>query len=191
MLSGKGFTNVYNLSGGIKAWNNEIAVGPQDLGMELFSGNETAAETIVVGYGLEEGLREFYLSMTEKVAEEEAKKLFSKLADIEILHQDYLLALYKDVTGKSVSREEFVARTVQPAMEGGLTTDQYMGLYRPDLESVHDILSLAISIEAQALDLYQRAADRADDEGVRSVLQQIANEEKAHIARLANYIDSL
>lgn len=191
MLSGKGFKNIYNLSGGIKGWNSEVAVGPQELGLDLFSGSETAEETIVVGFGLEQGLREFYLSMSDRVTRDDARDLFLKLADIEILHQDQLLDLYHQVTGQKVSREEFAAKEVEPAMEGGLTTDQYLKLFQPDLDSVEDILSLAMSIEAQALDLYQRAADNADNEATRSVLQQIANEEKAHIARLAHYIDTM
>ena len=168
-----------------------MAVGPQELGLDLFSGSETAEETIVVGFGLEQGLREFYLSMSDRVTRDDARDLFLKLADIEILHHDQLLDLYHQVTGQKVSREEFAAKEVEPAMEGGLTTDQYLKLFQPDLDSVEDILSLAMSIEAQALDLYQRAADNADNEATRSVLQQIANEEKAHIARLAHYIDTM
>jgi sulfur-carrier protein adenylyltransferase/sulfurtransferase len=191
MLSGKGFQNVYNLSGGIKAWNNEIAVGPQDLGLHLFSGKESAEETIVVGFGLEQGLREFYLDMANRVTSAEAKSLFTKLADIEILHQKHLFKLYQDITGTTASMEDFATNTVQPAMEGGLSTEEYLNLYNPNLESEQDILSLALSIEAQALDLYQRAANNDPDAGSRKVLQQIANEERAHMDRLANHLDKL
>jgi rubrerythrin len=191
MLSAKGFKEVYNLSGGIKAWDKETAIGPQDLGMEFFSGTENAEDTIIAGFGLEQGLREFYLDMGKKVSNTDAGKLFAKLAEIEIRHQEYLVKLYQEVTGKTVSLEEFAAKTVAPAMEGGLTTEQYLQLYSPDLDSEEEILSLALSIEAQALDLYQRAADRAAEQKTKSVLQQIADEERAHIASLAGYIDTM
>jgi rubrerythrin len=191
MLSGKGFKNVYNLSGGIRAWNNEIAVGPPDLGLHLFSGKESTEETIIVGFGLEQGLREFYLDMANRVVSAEAKSLFIKLADIEILHQEHLFKLYQDITGTTVSMEDFSTGTVQPAMEGGLSTKEYLNLYNPDLESEQDILSLALSIEAQALDLYQRAADNSPDDNSRKILQQIANEERAHMKRLAHYLDTI
>jgi rubrerythrin len=191
MLSGKGFKNVYNLSGGIRAWNNEIAVGPPDLGLHLFSGKESTEETIIVGFGLEQGLREFYLDMANRVVSAEAKSLFTKLADIEILHQEHLFKLYQDITGTTVSMEDFSTGTVQPAMEGGLSTKEYLNLYNPDLESEQDILSLALSIEAQALDLYQRAADNSPDDNSRKILQQIANEERAHMKRLAHYLDTI
>ena len=191
MLAGKGFTKIYNLSGGIKAWNNEIAIGPPELGLELFSGAESAEQTIIVGYGLEQGLREFYLDMQQNVAAKKAKDLFQMLADIELLHQKQLLELYGQVTGSSIPENTFQAEKVQPAMEGGLTTAQYLERYSPDLESELDILSLAISIEAQALDLYQRAADKAEQENVSTVLRHIANEERAHINKLVQYIDAM
>lgn len=182
---------MYNLSGGMKAWNNEIAIGSQDLGLELFSGKENAEETIIIGFGLEHGLREFYLDMKKRVTSRDAKSLFTKLADIEIQHQKQLLELYQQMTGDTVSMEDFEAKTVQPSMEGGLTTEQYLNIYKTDLESEQEIFSMAMAIEAQALDLYQRAADRAEQNSTKAALQQIANEERAHIARLAKYIDEM
>jgi len=38
VLSAKGFREVFNLTGGIKAWSSGKAVGPQDMGLGLFSG---------------------------------------------------------------------------------------------------------------------------------------------------------
>jgi rubrerythrin len=69
-------------------------------------------------------------------------------------------------------------------MEGGLTTDEYLRLYQPDVEVAEEVISLAMAIEAQALDLYQRAADHAGGEESRTVLLQIANEERAHLEQL-------
>lgn len=191
MLAGKGFNRVYNLSGGIKAWENETAVGPQDLDMEFFSGNESAEESIIVAFGLEDGLRNFYLTMQAKVVDSEAQELFAKLAAIEILHQKRLVNLYSEVSGKNTSLKQFTEDTVTPALEGGMTTEEYLNLYQPNLESIVDILSLAMSIEAQALDLYQRAADAAAVKKNRDILQQIANEERAHLKQLASYMDKV
>jgi rubrerythrin len=189
MLAGKGFTRVYNLSGGIRAWEKPTAVGGEDQGLELFIGNETAEESIVAAFGLEEGLREFYLAMQQRSTDEGARNLFIKLADIEILHQEQLLELYNELTGKTVQREEFTQNMVIPALEGGMTTEEYLAMHQPDFGSVTDILSMAMAIEAQALDLYQRAADRIADIKAASVLQKIANEERAHLQSLADYME--
>lgn len=189
MLAGKGFSKIYNLSGGIKAWEKATAFGPEDLGMELFSGSESAEESIVIAYGLEEGLREFYLSMQAKTSDTDASELFAKLADIEILHQGQLVELYKKMTGKQVSGEIFVDSVASPVLEGGLTTEEYLARFQLDPDSITDILSIAMAIEAQALDLYQRASFNAEDAQTKEALQHIADEERQHLQYLADYMD--
>jgi rhodanese-related sulfurtransferase/rubrerythrin len=184
VLAAKGFREVLNLSGGIKAWNSRKAVGPEDTGLHLFSGSESPEETLMTAYSLEEGLREFYVSMAAKVKAESARRLFDKLSGIEIKHQDRIFNEYLRLSGTAVSREEFTEKMVAPAMEGGLTTDDYLRLYQPDLEVPEEVVSLAMAIEAQALDLYQRAADRAGTTESKNVLMQIANEERAHLEQL-------
>ena len=184
VLAAKGFREVLNLSGGIKAWNSRKAVGPEDTGLHLFSGSESPQETLMTAYSLEEGLREFYVSMAAKVKAESARRLFDKLSGIEIKHQDRIFNEYLRLSGTAVSREEFTEKVVAPAMEGGLTTEDYLRLYQPDLEVPAEVVSLAMAIEAQALDLYQRAADRAGTTESKNVLMQIANEERAHLEQL-------
>ena len=189
MLSGKGFSKIYNLSGGIKAWKKEVAVGTEDTGLHLFLGDASAEEVIITGFSLETGLRDFYLSMQSNVSREAAKNLFGKLADIELIHEERLLELYNDITGNVLTLTEFADKIAEPAMEGGLTTEDYLQRYKIDQESELEILSLAMAIEAQAFDLYSRAAEKSDNDETRLVLQQIAADERSHIARLANYID--
>lgn len=184
VLAAKGFREVLNLSGGIKAWSSQKAVGPEDLGLPLFSGDESPEETLLTAYSLEEGLREFYLSMAEQVKAENARRLFEKLSAIEVKHQDRIFSEYRRLTGAALSREEFAEKKVAPAMEGGLSTQEYLRRYQPDLEVPEEVVSLAMAIEAQALDLYQRAAERAAAAESKNVLMQIANEERAHLEQL-------
>jgi len=144
---------------------------------------------VIVGFGLEMGLRDFYLSMQSQVAQKSTGMLFAQLADIEILHQQRLLTLYSEITGSNLSMEEFAGKIVQPAMEGGLTTEEYLQLYKTDLNSELEVLGLAMAIEAQALDLYLRAAEKSKEPEARQVLLKIAEEERSHIDRLGSYID--
>jgi len=191
VLAAKGFREVFNLSGGIKAWSSAKAVGPQDLGIGLFSGKETPEETLVTAYALEEGLFEFYQSMAPKVTNENARRLFGTLAAIEVKHQDRIFNEYIKVTGAAVSRKDFAQKTVTPAMEGGLTTAEYLNRYQPDLEKAEEVVSLAMAIEAQALDLYERAADEAKTAESKTVLRHIADEERAHLEQLGTLFGKL
>jgi len=191
MLSGKGFKQVYNVSGGIKAWQAKTALGPQDMGLDLFSGMESAQDIIKVAYSLEQGLRDFYLSMEKKAENSRVASLFSKLAKIEIKHQASLLTAYNELIQVKVTSEEFETMVTSKAMEGGLTTDQYLELFSHDLGSEREVISLAMSIEAQALDLYQRVGTRLTKSGAADIIHSIANEEKSHLASLGKLMDEL
>lgn len=190
MLSGKGFDNVINMAGGIKAWDGLVAVGPEDMGLELLTGKESIEETLVAAYSLEAGLRDFYLSMIAKVGPADIQNLFRKLADIETLHQDRIFAEYLQVSGHTISREAFDNDLVVEAVEGGMTTDEYIQMFQPDWESAVDIISLAMSIEAQALDLYTRAAERSTNPRSTEALKKIAEEERAHLEQLGKLMDN-
>ena len=100
MLRGKGFENVLNMAGGIKAWDDPVAMGPQEQGLALFDGAESPEKTLLIAYSLEAGLHDFYLSMTEKVQAIPVRDLFQKLSEIEIKHQDRLFDEYLLVSGK-------------------------------------------------------------------------------------------
>lgn len=191
MLNGKGFTQIYNLAGGFKSWNSETAFGAEELGLAYFKGAESPQTNLTVAYSLEQGLRDFYLSMIPVIKNDDARNLFKKLADIEINHQNRIYAEYLKVAQESVTREAFEKNTVARVAEGGLTTQEYLDLFKPDLESVADIVELAMSIEAQALDLYQRAADKVDDQNSSQVLMQIAEEERVHLNELGKLMDRL
>jgi len=191
MLSGKGFKTVFNVAGGIKAWQAKTAVGTQELGMDLFSGTEAVEDILKVSYSLEQGLREFYLSMEEQATHPDVKALFAKLSDIEVKHQMSIYLAYNDISKDEVSKEVFEQMVETRAMEGGLSTREYLDIFSPDLDSETDVISLAMSIEAQALDLYQRVALKIQNSQSKAIVLKIANEEKAHLASLGTLMDSL
>ncbi len=191
MLAGKGFNKVYNLSGGIKAWNGQVAFGQEELGLALFSGNESPEETLVVAYSLEAGLHDFYVSMIPRVKNSDAKNLFEKLSEIEIRHQNAIFKEYLEITGKSVNRKEFEKTVIVEAVEGGLTSEEYANMFQPDWESTKDIVDIAMSIEAQALDLYLRVSNQSIDPKSKKVLLQIASEERTHLTLLGKLMEQI
>jgi rubrerythrin len=64
-----------------------------------------------------------------------------------------------------------------------------MSIYKPDIEVEEEVISLAMAIEAQALDLYQRAAQRAEDAASQKMLYQIASEERSHLEQLGKLFE--
>jgi rubrerythrin len=191
MLTGRGFKQVYNVSGGIKAWKSKTAVGSQTQGMHLFDGDESARAFLVTAYSLEQGLQRFYREMADGSQDSAVQDLFKKLAAIEEKHMDQVFEQYRDLVDSSVSRHIFEEKITVSALEGGMTMDQYLGMFDTDLSEPTEVVSMAMSIEAQALDLYQRVADNVTDPDARAVVLQIAKDETRHLARLGELMDSL
>ncbi len=191
MLSGKGFQKVFNVSGGIKAWQSKTAIGPQDLGLDLFTGKEEPLDVLKVAYSLEQGLREFYLEMEKEAENPKIEDLFAKLSEIEVKHQMSIYIAYNDISTEEVSKDEFEKMVEIKALEGGLSTKEYLELFGSDLDSETEVISLAMSIEAQALDLYQRLSLKVENRQARDIINKIAKEEKAHLASLGKLMDSL
>ena len=186
MLSGMGFNEVYNVKGGIKAWNGVKAAGPAEEGIALITGEESPSEMMVLAYGMEEGLRGFYEAMAEKMGDGEALNLFNRLAAIEVKHKEKIFELYKSTEKEEPSLEEFEARIVSHVMEGGMTTEEFLRANQPALDSVDDVLNMAMTLESQALDLYLRYSLKSKDEKTRNVLYQISEEEKTHLRLLGD-----
>ncbi len=88
-------------------------------------------------------------------------------------------------------REEFQADLKRHMLEGALTTEEYLQRFGTDLEKVDEVIGIAMSIEGQALDLYSRAAQRSPDGDNKKILEKIAVEEKAHLKRLGELMDSI
>jgi rubrerythrin len=189
LLSGQGFTDIINMAGGINAWTSDIAFLGEEKGLALFDGVTSVESALAVAYSLEAGLKEFYESMALEVDNDSARQLFHQLSQIEVKHQDRILEQYTALTGQSVSREIFESKQVLEVLEGGLTTEEYANLLMPSTETVTDIIELAMSIEAQALDLYLRASQKAQSHKGKEALMQIANEEKTHLARLGELME--
>ncbi len=159
--------------------------------MDLFTGRETPGDILKVAYSLEQGLRDFYETMEKKAFDPKVRDLFAKLGEIEIKHQASIYEAYEKMDPAPVSRDDFEKTVEAAVLEGGMTTDQYLDRFKPDLGSEKQVLSLAMSIEAQALDLYQRTAATLSDSASKGILHKIADEEKAHLTSLGRLMDSL
>jgi rhodanese-related sulfurtransferase/rubrerythrin len=189
LLSGLGFKEIYNLQGGIKAWQGEKAVGPQELNLELVRGDETPAEMIALAYGMEMGLGVFYQNMIDTSQDAELKALFSKLADIEALHKKRLFELLAEIDSAGKDVEAYEADIRPTILEGGFQLDDFMKKNESFLHAVPDVLDLAMMLETQALDLYLRFADKSANTQSQDVLFKLADEEKSHLEALGQLVE--
>jgi rhodanese-related sulfurtransferase/rubrerythrin len=190
-LSGQGFEEVYNLKGGIAAWQGGKASGPAEMGMGYLTGDESTKEVLALAYGMEQGLAEFYTSVARKTENKEIQKVLTKLIGIEEKHKEKLYNLYLSLDPETGTRDKLESQALSGVMEGGFTTEEFLEQNLSLLDTPNHLLSLAMMLETQAFDLYMRYSQKAKDQQSRKVLQEIGEEEKAHIASLGRLLDQI
>ena len=188
-MSGQGFREVYNLKGGIKAWQGVKAVGPVELNLDLIRGDESPGELIVLAYGMEEALRRFYSRFGLRQPEGRLIDLFRLLAAAEEKHQELLKKAYHELAPSPGGAELLTSATSSQVLEGGFQLDEFFRENEPRLNTEAEILELSLMLETQALDLYLRFAGKMEDRETKQVLFRLGDEEKAHLAALGRLLD--
>jgi len=189
IMSGQGMEEVHNVEGGAMAWQDEYAVGPKELGLMYFSGRETPLEIVTVAYAMERNLGAFFTQMASSVERAEIVDTFRQLARFEREHQTTLFKIAQRLDPSIADEGELEQRATIDALEGGMTAESFMEANQDYLRTARGVVEMAMMIEAQALDLYMRYADKADDEEVVKLLHRLAEEEKSHLKVLGRLMD--
>ncbi len=186
LLSGKEFAEVYNLSGGIKAWEGRQATGPETAGLELFTGEMEYGDAAALAYAMEAGLQRFYRQLEAQAADQEQGRLYGQLAHFEEKHKARLVEEYgKHHNGATIPEQE------SEVMEGGQRVAEFFERAKGLLRTPRDILELAMALETQALDLYSRMAQKSEAAATRDFFLAMADEEKQHLGYLAKELERL
>jgi len=154
--------------------------------MLVLKGDETPQEVIALSYGLEEGLQKFYAASAKLAIDPAVVQILSKLAEIEVRHQQKLFELYLAVESDPQDRDVFEAEVNSEMTEGGFNPDKLLEQNSQSFSSAADVLNFAMMLEAQAMDLYMRYADKCDNQKVKPILFKMADEEKAHLKSLGD-----
>jgi rubrerythrin len=181
---------VYNLKGGIAAWQGQAAAGPEELGMMLLKGDETPQDIICLAYGLEEGLEKFYASSSKRALGPEVIKVLSKLAEIEVRHKQKLFDLYRAIDPSNPTIESFEDKVTSELLEGGFDPDKLLEASLPAIKNAAGVLNFAMMLEAQGMDLYMRYAEKSQDPRVKDILFKMAEDEKAHLKSLGDLLEN-
>jgi rubrerythrin len=180
---------VYNLKGGIAAWQGQAAAGPEEMGMMLLKGDETPQDIICLAYGLEEGLQQFYASSSKGTLDPEVIKVLSKLAEIEGLHKQKLFDLYRAIDPSNPDIESFEDKVNSELLEGGFDPNTLLEASLAAIRNAAGVLNFAMMLEAQGMDLYMRYAEKSQDLRVKDVLFKMAEDEKAHLKSLGDLLE--
>ena len=191
ILADNGFSEVFNMSGGIREWEGLSAQGVPESGMAFFMSASTPEELIGLAWILEEGSRKFYAMLSEMLDDAESRTLFFDLAAAEDHHKASLITLYRVLSGREPAADfpqgVIHLEVQEDIMEGGTRISEAMEWVKgkgPDAA-----LELAISLEANAYDLSIKMSRKMEDKNSRKVFHVLAAEEKTHLERLGTLLE--
>jgi len=158
--------------------------------MGFISGEETGAEMLAVVYGMEEGMRALFERLSERVTDPEARELFQTLSELEVHHKQLIFNSYKVHGGEIETIEEMDRVSSADVIESGVSAEEVVDVFRPETSSTEDVLSFAMMLETQALDLFLRYLNRSPDFDTQAVLMELAEQEKSHLKYLGELMDA-
>ena len=82
------------------------------MGMMFVKGDETVKEIVLLAYGMEYGLEEFYSTLALESGDPEVTEILTRLSRVEENHQKKLFELYLTLDPDTVDRETFESKRV-------------------------------------------------------------------------------
>lgn len=180
-----GFEKIFNMQGGIRAWEGLVAEGPPESGMAYFGDVVRPPDLAMLAWMLEDGSRLFYERVDEHLSDDHAKQLFLSLAKAEIAHEKTVAELYKVFSGGRTVEDDLPSDRGD-IMEGGIKVDEALRWAKG--RDVSAILEFAISLETNAYDLYLKMERRLEGDA-KKIFLLLAEEEKKHLERLAGLLE--
>lgn len=126
----------------------------------------------------------FYEKLAAETESEGLRKIFSELADDEQKHYDIFRQLKE--------KEAVNSMVDSTALEGARSLFADLQVNKSEqrlLKSNLDAYQYAMKAEKDSAELYQDAADKENDEGIKQLLQKMAVEERKHLHILENIFD--
>jgi rhodanese-related sulfurtransferase/rubrerythrin len=213
MLAAHGFGEVFNLKGGILAWNGAVAAGPGGAGLHALPAGGPPALVLARAWRMEAALGDFYAAVAD-AAPPEAAALLRRLAGFEERHKARLLELCRKTPGCTAedggpqaapgggrARTARTLRTPRPQRRAGARRRPSAGrrahrrrilaLHGAEFADPRGVLEAGMMFEAQAMDLYARCAARAENPEARALFGGLADEERGHLKALGALLDRM
>lgn len=180
-LAARGFGEVYNLAGGIKAWQGEVATGPVGVHLPFVEEYDSVEKALGLAYRMEHSVGRLYRSVIGASGDAEVDRLLDRLARWEDEHK---AKVAEQAVAHGVPQSALEGEVADTLIEGGFELEDFLEANETFLRSRDGVLEVAMMVEAHALDLYLRIAGGVHDQPTAGALLAIADEEKAHLRSL-------
>ncbi len=190
ILIGAGLEKVYNMEGGILAYNGLVAAGPPEAGVFCFPENMTPEQLVAMAWYIEDGSQRYLDAVKDIAQDQDIKDVFISLTDHKIAHKQSLSRLFQKISGQSAGDDfptSVLQRPPHKVMAGCVSVPEAIN-WSKDKE-IADILDLLIGLEANTFDLYLKLGRQVESDRARSVFMELSEEEVRHLGQLASIFE--
>ncbi|MFO7941994.1 MAG: rhodanese-like domain-containing protein [Bacillota bacterium] len=200
LLVRRGF-DARTLEGGLNSWSYETVRGPaRAVSPEKLT---STSDLLIVAVLREIAAAEFYTSTSKRVSNPAAEEILEYLAVMERGHTDRVYSKYVEAAEEAGEKprtvEDLHSIATRPinnwelkdglVMEVARDFDVDIELKNP--EDPAEVMDKAVAWEFESYDFYRRSADLLTDERLRSLLIELAFEERTHANMILRAIGSL
>jgi rubrerythrin len=155
--------------------------------------DQTVLEVLIRAMITEQDGYDFYMAATDRVADEKGKTMLKGLANDEIEHLHILQSEYNKVKGGESFVDLESARANLPPEPGMrlFPEKSNLGAMLEAVTNDEQALRVALEFELKGYEMYNKAAQDADDENAREVFAYLAKQEDGHyelIQQTLNYL---
>jgi rubrerythrin len=139
-------------------------------------------DILILAIKLEKGSRDFYLEAKEKVASAQAKEKFQMLANVEDGHMQRLWERAIALLGEGAlpPLEKLKPELKVEHMEGGIEINPALARVDEKFSDEMGALEIALEKEYMSYDFYKRASVLVEDTGAKTLLNELALQERDH-----------
>ena len=175
-------TPIYDLIGGILAWEEKTLIGfPR---FEVLKETGDLSLTLEQAINMEKGTFLLYGAMVELSSGLPQEKTLQKLSRMEVAHAKAIYA-YLSKLKQVKPFEELYAESSGDIVEGGWDLKKAIEQLRENKENSCLFMSeLALELEYRAYDLYRSIAEKVTDAEYKRAMLFLCEQEKAHVRLL-------
>ena len=178
---------LYNMVGGILAWNGMVLSGVPDL--KTFTEAGSISQIFSQALELERGAERFYRSLLGHMTEERLKKPLETLARAEEGHARMLYRHWVALEEGIAPFDEVYSQLAGDIVEGNQDIEALLRFFEENMEHpCVTAMEMALQIECMAYDMYRNLAHTFNGDSLATVFLEIAQSEKSHIQIAAEAI---
>ncbi len=169
-------------------WPYDSITGIPEPTQKFISEVAGSRDILVLAIRMEKGALDFYKAAQQEPKLLKAKGILEMLEKAEEKHMQQLYSRLSSMVGKEAlpSLDKLVQDAKASYMEGGLEINQALLELEKKFSGELDVLEIGIEKEYMAYDFYKRATVLVTDTDSKSLLQELAQEERNHSSILLN-----